>query len=311
MRVAVLGASGFIGQEILSRPELFPFDTRYFARTASPGCEQIAFGNVGSLKEVLAGMEAVVHLASNSVPSTVEAGGLDAVHTSAGTLEHVIQAALAANVSKIVYLSSGGTVYGRLQSPARELDPLRPESFYGISKLLEEALLLRLHYRGDLQVSILRVANAYGPKQIGFRQQGIVGAAIACSRSGTPLTLFGSGKQVRDFIHVSDVVTAITASLLRDDPNPVFNIGTGIGTTVRALLDLVRSTLTSPLIINYTEERTVDLPYNVLDISKARDVLRWTPQVELRTGIAETLREAKVLDSPSVDQECCKSTTDQ
>ena len=292
MKVAVLGASGFLGQEILSRPGLFPFDARYFARSEFPGCEQIDFGDPGSLAAALAGMDAVIHLASSSVPSAVEAGGLDAIHASARTLERVVQGALASSVAKIVYLSSGGTVYGRLHRPARESDSLRPENFYGVSKVLEESLLLRYHYRGELQVSILRVANAYGPKQIGFRQQGLIGAAIACSRSGVPLTLFGSGDQVRDFIHASDVVTAIAASLVRNDQYPVFNIGTGVGTSVHALLDLVRSRFTSPLLINYAEERQVDLPYSVLDVSKAREVLNWTPEVDLGQGIEETLRDA-------------------
>ena len=148
-----------------------------------------------------------------------------------------------------------------------------------------------------MQVSILRVANAYGPRQIGFRQQGLIGAAIACSRSGVPLTLFGAGDQVRDFVHASDVVAAIAAALTKTDAYPVFNIGTGVGTSVHALLEMVRSKFGAPLLIDYAEERKVDLPYSVLDIAKARDVLGWIPRVELEPGIEETLHGADQLSN--------------
>ncbi|MDA8208555.1 MAG: NAD-dependent epimerase/dehydratase family protein [Actinomycetota bacterium] len=298
MKVAVLGASGFLGQEILSRPALFPFETCFFARSEAPGCGRIDFSDAVAMAVALEGMDAVVHLASSSVPSAMERGGLGAIEASARTLELVLEASLIAGVTKIVYLSSGGTIYGRLEQPARESDPTRPENYYGISKALEESLLLRRHYLGEIQVSVLRVANAFGPRQIGFRQQGLIGAAIACSRSGVPLTLFGSGDQVRDFIHASDVVTAIAAALNTDDPYPVFNIGTGKGTPVHTLLDMVRSRFSAPLLINYAEERTVDLPYSVLDISKAREVLGWVPRVELEAGIEETLHEADELSRP-------------
>ena len=290
MKVAVLGASGFLGQEILSRPGLFPFETRFLARSESPGCSRVDFTDLSTLVRALEGIDAVVDLASSSVPSAVECGGLDAVETSARTMERIIEASLAAKVTKIVYLSSGGTIYGRLQRPARESDPARPENYYGITKALEESLLLRRHYLGEIQVSVLRVANAYGPRQIGFRKQGLIGAAIACSRAGVPLTLFGSGKQVRDFVHAADVVTAVASALVKDDPFPVYNIGTGIGTTVHDLLDMVLSRLNAPLLIRYVDERTVDLPYSVLDISKALEVLDWAPQVDLNAGIEETLR---------------------
>ena len=290
MKVAVLGASGFLGQEILSRPGLFPFETQFFARSESPGCRRVDFTDPHALVTALEGFDAVVNLASSSVPSAVETGGLGAIEASAHTLECIIEASLTAKVTKIVYLSSGGTIYGRLQRPARESDPARPVNYYGITKALEESLLLRRHYLGEMRVSVLRVANAYGPRQIGFRQQGLIGAAIACSRSGVPLTLFGAGDQVRDFVYASDVVTAVAAALVRDDPFPVYNIGTGKGTSVRDLLGIVSSAFDSPLLIHYADERKVDLPYNVLDISKALEVLHWAPQVDLYEGIEETLR---------------------
>jgi UDP-glucose 4-epimerase len=227
----------------------------------------------------------------------------DPVHDAAinvlGTLNIVeaVRASGGAGRTRVIFSSTGGALYGDFVSPPTvETAPKDPQSPYGIAKLSAEyylAYYARLH---ALDTVALRYANVYGPRQDPHGEAGVV--AIFCSRilEGRPLTVFGDGRQTRDYVFVKDVARANLAAATRNLPPAGaldargFNIGTGVETSV---LDLARglnraAKATAP--VEHAPARTGEQQRSSLVITKAAEQLGWRPTVSLDAGLAETFQ---------------------
>ena len=158
--------------------------------------------------------------------------------------------------------------------------PTAPLSDYGRGKLAAERRLLERASSDRPQPLIVRPANAYGPRQTGERGQGLIAAAFASARDSKPLTIYGDGKQLRDYIHVDDVASGILAALDHGEPGNIYNIGTGIGTSVVDLLAAIGS-----VPVEWRQSRATDVEANVLDCSKLRQSSGWTPVISLAEGL--------------------------
>jgi UDP-glucose 4-epimerase len=196
----------------------------------------------------------------------------------------------AAQVRRVVFISSGGTVYGIPQTvPIPETAPTEPISAYGINKLTVEKYLQLYHHLHGLSGISLRVANPFGPFQSPYRRQGVVAALIETFLAGRPLEIWGDGRIVRDFIFVGDVAQAILRAALYQGPHRVMNIGSGVGRSVLEVADAIASALdlAHPPIL-HKPSRRADVPANVLDIARAREALGWAPETEWLTGLRLT-----------------------
>jgi UDP-glucose 4-epimerase len=198
----------------------------------------------------------------------------------------------AAGLRKLVYVSSGGTVYGiPRMDPVDEEHPLRPISSYGIVKVaIENYLHMEQHLHG-LQHVVLRASNPYGPRQGHRGIQGIIGAHLWHIARGEPVEIWGDGSIVRDFIHVRDLAELCVAAL-RSDTTGCFNAGSGKGTSINEIVQCISRTVQStggaPVVPVYMPGRDFDVPRVVLDISRARAALNWEPRIDIGDGIAET-----------------------
>jgi UDP-glucose 4-epimerase len=196
----------------------------------------------------------------------------------------------------VVYYSSGGAIYAPRAggAPYRETDDCAPLSSYGIQKLTVEHYLRELAAKGHLTAAVLRVGNAYGQLLPVTRMQGLIGVAIHALFDGQPIRLFGNIENVRDYVHVEDVCRATALVLAPRGSFAVFNIGTGIGHSVRQVLELIEQTagVKARYETAAAAAETAGLPeWSVLDIGKARSELGWRPQIALRDGIARMLAE--------------------
>jgi UDP-glucose 4-epimerase len=299
MKVLVLGGGGFIGTAVSLRLLSDGHAVTVFNRTEPPLGHPLAarraawvtgeFSDGTDFGAMLAGVDAVVHLVSTTVPkSSMDDPVADARSNLCGTL-HFMQQAVAAGVRKVVFISSGGTVYGRSQYlPIDERHPTEPQVAYGIVKLAIEKYLRMYSEMYGISATVLRVANPYGEWQGQHAGQGALGAFIRNALAGRPIDIWGDGSVVRDYLYVGDVATAFARALEHPAPYAVFNIGSGIGLSINEVADGIEQALGLRITRNYLPSRAIDVPANVLDRSLAARELGWEPVVPLAEGIQRT-----------------------
>jgi UDP-glucose 4-epimerase len=294
VRALVTGGAGFIGSHVaealLARgDEVHVLDDLSTGRREKvPEGARLHEGDVRRDARAVfdeARPEVVFHLAAQAdVGTSVEHPDRDADVNVVGTVR-VLEAARA-HAAQVVFSSTGGALYGECERPALEDDPRRPLSPYGTSKLAGEEYLAtwnRLH--GTTHVS-LRFANVYGPRQEASLEGGVVAIFLEQMARSEPTQIFGTGRQARDFVHVADVARAVLAAAGR--AGGVYNVGTGVATTVAELHRLCREVSGSGREPEYAPPRPGDLERSVLDVTRAREELGWEPELDLRAGLAQT-----------------------
>lgn len=227
--------------------------------------------------------DAVFHLAAQmDVRRSVEDPLFDN-HVNVYGSVNILSSALAAEAKRVVFVSTGGAMYGEVdQIPTPETVAPEPIAPYGISKLCAERYVHYFHNNG-LPGTVLRLGNVYGPRQDPHGEAGVV--AIFGSRllEGMPCTIFGDGEQVRDYVNVADVVRAALAAIER--PGGTYNIGTGKGTSVNRLYEILAEAAGSDAAPVYAEARKGELQTSILDPSLANRELGWASTISIEDGL--------------------------
>lgn len=307
-RCAVLGAGGFIGSNLCRRLKEEAGAVRAFGRRmtfpeALAGIDWLQgdFLDPTSHANAIAGCDTVIHLVSATNPASGNLNIAADVEANVVSSLHLFEACRFFGVRRVVFLSSGGTVYGApIVIPTPETHPLEPITAYGVSKLsIERYLALYSHLYG-LDYRILRAGNAYGPYQTAAKGQGVVAAFIERALEGAAIDIWGDGEVVRDYFYVGDLVEAILLAIAHDGPSRVFNIGSGEGASVNEIAALVEAATGRPLEKRRLEARPIDAPKSILDISLAKKELGWAPRVPLREGIARTVAWRRGQNDPAM-----------
>jgi UDP-glucose 4-epimerase len=233
----------------------------------------------------LDGAEVVFHLAAQAdVQTSMRRPDFDADVNVLGTVR-VLEAAREAG-AQVVFTSTGGAIYGECDGPAGEDAPRKPLSPYGVAKLCGEEYLQawnRIHGTGHVA---LRLANVYGPRQEAGLEGGVVAIFFERMQRGEETAIFGDGLQTRDFVYVGDVVRGLLAATGRT--GGVFNIGTGVETTVLDLHRASAAVVGTGAEPRFEEARLGDVRRSVLDVSLAERELGWRPEVTLEDGLRLT-----------------------
>lgn len=294
-RCLVLGGGGFIGTNLLRHlcdegASVTAFGRRPRATTDFAGrWIEGEFGDRAATDAALDGMDVVFHLLGGSNPAASNREPAGELGRSVPDNAALIAAAAARGVGCFVFVSSGGTVYGRPRRlPINEDAPTDPISAYGLSKLMTEKTLSLFHALEGLDYRVLRVANPYGPFQLPNRAQGIVATIVRNALDGQPVEIWGDGSVVRDYLHISDVCDALVRAAEADGDARVFNIGSGTGVSLNALVAAASRALERRIEVTYRPARAADVPANVLDCSRARDILGWSPRIDLEAGLRDT-----------------------
>ena len=228
---------------------------------------------------------AVVHLAAMSgVAPSVQHPGRDFEANVLGTF-NVLEAARREGVRRVVFASSGAVLAGA-RPPLEERAIPQPLAPYGASKLYGEYALQAFQNAYDLSGVTLRFSNVYGPYC--SHKRSVVAAFLRYALHRRPLVIYGSGRQTRDFLHVSDVTRAVLLAL-RSTTNGVFQLGTGVETNINRLARLVSDVAGVPLRVERRPPRAAEAARNYADITRARRVLRFRPRVDLARGLADTM----------------------
>ena len=315
MNILVTGGAGFIGSHIVDALLAAGHAVAVLDDLSSGSRDNLPAGvplhvadivDAAAVARVVAAErpDAICHQAAQmSVSRSVREPLFDAQVNCLGLI-NVLDAAVRTGCGRIVFASSGGVLYGDVTAPAPETTPANPMSPYGITKWVGERYLKFYAEEHGLAAVALRYSNVYGPRQNPHGEAGVV--AIFCKKllAGEPATINGDGRYIRDYVYGPDVaranLIALTADLPAVQPKTLtsLNIGTGVGTDVNELESQLRQALSDVLAARgrttvlpaprHGPDRPGDLRSNLVDATRARELLGWTPTVSFADGLART-----------------------
>lgn len=301
MKILVLGGGGFIGSHIAEAFIKAGHAVRIFekesvakdsVRHILPYVEWVEgdFINETHVKEAVKGVDIIVHSLCTTLPKSSNENPVYDISSNLISTLHLLDAAKKDGVKKVIFLSSGGTIYGMpTVTPIPETHPTEPLCSYGIQKLsIEKYLKLYNHLHG-LDYAILRISNPYGERQRPASSQGAVTVFLYKAIKNETIEIWGDGSVTRDYIYVSDVSGAVMAAAGHGGAEKIFNIGSGEGTSLLDLIRHMENVTGRHISVRFAPARAFDVPVNVLDISRAKRELGWSPQVRLEDGLRRTM----------------------
>ncbi|ULB11766.1 NAD-dependent epimerase/dehydratase family protein [Cereibacter azotoformans] len=309
MKLLVIGGCGFIGSHVVDlllqeEVRVRVFDRRPEAfRAPLPAVDYVMgdYTDPTQLFEAVRDVDAVLHLASTTVPATANLNPVADIEGNLVATVRLLDVMRATGKRRLVFLSSGGTVYGVPEAdPVPEDHPLRPISSYGIVKVAIENYIRMEQALHGIEPVILRASNPYGPRQSHAGIQGIIGTHLWRAARGEPVEVWGDGQVTRDFIHVRDLAE-LCVRALRSHTSGCFNAGSGTGTSVAEIVAgidrTVRASGGPPVRPLCRPGRAFDVPRVVLDISRAREAFGWAPRIGLDEGLAESWRWVRTTEA--------------
>jgi UDP-glucose 4-epimerase len=302
VKIVIFGGGGFIGSAIADKLLLDGHELTIFERPrVEPyrkflDMESVKWltGDLLSMHDVsdaIDGMDIVIHLVSSTLPKSSNDDPIYDVQSNlVGSLQ-MLNATVAKKISKIIFISSGGTVYGQPQYlPIDERHPTAPQVSYGITKLAIEKYLLLFEQMHGIKATILRVANPFGERQRVETAQGAVSAFLHKALSGQPIEIWGDGTVTRDYIYISDVADAFAHAVVYEGGESVFNVSSGAGTSLNELVSLLEEILGYTIKCRYLPGRSFDVQASILSNTLAQREMGWAPKIPLREGIENVVK---------------------
>ena len=247
------------------------------------------FGNRGLLAEALAGIDTVFHLVSTTLPKTSNDDPAFDVQSNVIETLFLLEQCVSRKIKKVIFISSGGTIYGKpVKLPITEDSPTNPECSYGITKLTIEKYLALFNHLYGLDYTIVRPSNPYGSRQDPLGIQGAISVFLGKVARKEQIEIWGDGEVVRDYIFIEDLVDGIYKAATMTAASRIFNLGSGKGYSLNAIVDVIRRATGADVSVKYTERRAFDVPAIYLDISRAKKELSWAPSTTLEAGIEKT-----------------------
>jgi len=292
----VLGGTGFIGSHVVENLasaghhvrllDLHP--KQFWTPPPQVECVWTDWNDSALLDQAVRGTDIVMHLIGTTLPVTSNLDIVADIESNLVASIRLLQICRQHNVQKVVFSSSGGTVYGVPQSlPIHEDHPTYPINSYGVVKLAIEKYLHVFNQLYGLGYIVLRGANPYGQRQSPLGSQGAVSVFLNRLAQSKPIEIWGDGSVVRDFVHVSDLARAFRLAAESDLNHGIFNVGSGQGISLLKLIEKIQSaTGQSPTVV-HLPGRSADVPINVLDIRRIQARLGWQPTIDLDAGLKQ------------------------
>ena len=292
MKVLVIGGSGFIGSHVVDKLVKSGHSVRVFDRQPErfraplPGVDYCfgEFADRMALVEALSGVDAVYHLLSTTVPGTADLDPKTDVNDNLVGTINLLDSMQRLGLSRILFLSSGGTVYGIPDTiPIPETHALRPINSYGIVKAAIEHYLEMYRRTRGLSPIIVRASNPFGPRQAHSGVQGVISTFLRRILAGQPLEIWGDGAVVRDYLEVGDLAE-LCVRVGTSDRVGAYNAGSGHGLSINEIIEAVRKVTGSQFKVVYKPGRPIDVPCSVLDCSRAKNDFGWECKTEFEFG---------------------------
>lgn len=300
--IGIYGANGFIGTAVTRHLLACGHKVKAVSRSFSDGfieefdrqlvVETLDVQDIDALRESLSGVTTAIHLVSSVSP------GLGNQNIEADISSNLVaninfaKECADRSVKKLIFLSSGGTVYGRPeQTPIPESHPCNPISSYGLVKYCSEKYIQMFGEVLGLDYTIVRLANPFGPGQVFKNAQGLIPAILQKAENGEAVTILGDGSAERDYIYIEDAAVAIEKMI--DNPaasKTVLNLGSGEGRSILDVVSSIEAALGKTLEKEFLPGRDTDVKKSILDITRAKDVLGWAPGTNFVDGVKKTVQ---------------------
>lgn len=299
MKSLVIGGNGFIGSHLVDKllgqghgVRVFDkYEERYRRPLLDVDYRIGDFGNRGQLAEALQGIDTVFHLVSTTLPKTSNDDPAFDVSSNVVETISLLEQCVACSVRKVVFISSGGAIYGANQHlPVSEESPAEPLCSYAITKLAIEHYLRLFNRLYGLNYVVLRPANPFGERQNPAGIQGAVSVFLGKVARGEAVEIWGDGEIVRDYLYIGDLVEGIYEAAVRETPSRIFNLGSGRGYSLNEIISVVRRVTNRPFEVVYRDKRIFDVDKVYLDISRAQRELGWSPRTPIEEGMERTWR---------------------
>ena len=298
--VALIGGNGFIGKNLTNYFLEKDYNVLVIGRNIVEDSDNlngklinklIDVNKTSKLIDVLFEYENIIWLVNDLVPGSTMDSLVDDFTFNITPLINFLE-----NVKKLiilkrfVFISSGGTIYGDTlnRTDLNEDSPKNPISAYGLSKIIAENYINFITKRSSFESIIIRPSNVYGNHQNFKKPQGIVGYAFNALVNNKTIELYGEGKVIRDFVHVLDLAEAIKCCIERNyeiATIKTYNVGSQVGYSVKEVLNMINEISNKKIQTTLKPSRSFDCSYNVLDISKIKNELKWQPKVEIKDGL--------------------------
>ena len=298
--IAVIGGNGFIGYSVITelvkrginvrcldinRPEdRFKFkEIEYYV------------GDIWDqefLKKSITGASIVMDFISTSMPNTNDISLSNEICNTLRYHDYVLSTMVACGVKEYIFPSSGGAIYGNKDSGfAYETDILKPTTPYGVGKKMAEDIIHYYHDKCGVAACVLRIGNVYGSPQLRSKAQGVIDVFSQNALRGEKITIWGNAKAaVRDYIYLEDVAHAIAdVSEKSFNDYRVYNVGSGVGTSLAQIIELISKHLGKELLCECKETMASGINAIVLSNDKIKDEIGWKPEVSLEEGIKKTI----------------------
>lgn len=296
----VFGGGGFIGShlcEILLDKgyDVTLFDKVNFSKTNILHIKDKLkiiegdFNNKIDIHNSLNNIDFVFHLVSSTLPASSNENPVYDVETNLVSSIRLFQDCAARKIKKVIFLSSGGTVYGVPDKiPIKESYSSNPVCSYGIIKKTIEEYLFLFEKLYGLNYSVFRLSNPYGERQNPLAAQGAVSVFIHKAITNDVITIWGDGEVIRDYIYIKDVVKVLADSIEINAKENIFNLSSGSGNSLNDIIKIIEDISGKKIRVNYIEGRNIDVPVNVLDNELASRTFNWKPETGIREGIKIT-----------------------
>jgi len=302
MKYVLIGGAGFIGTNLaislckdeMNEVKIVDRDESYFNHLKKQPFDNISFqvgsfDNDSNFDKQIEGQDVVFHLASTNIPGTSNEHIPEELESNVIVTARLLDACVRQKIKKIVFISSGGAVYGKKgKYPIEETMVTYPITSYGIQKVAIEKLLYLYRYQNGLDYRVVRLANPYGPYQRPNGRLGVITTFIYRAINNEELSVYGDGSVIRDFIYIDDAIKGIINITEGENDLRVFNLGSGKGTSVNEVIDTIKGILRKDLKVRYELGRATDVNVNYLDISRYEKYYGSLNPIALDEGIRRT-----------------------